>query len=241
MAGLTYSTLVSSIANMLPVAASDAGFVAVLPNIIDDAEQRLYRELDLLHTTERDYSLALTAGSRSFTLPVPSAGEFVVLTEVNVVTPAGTTNPDSGGTRNPLLPVSNEVINTLWPSVAGSTVPQYFSMLDTNTIIVGPWPLAAYQVEVVGTIRPNALSPSVTTSILSVHFPDLLMAASMVFACGYQKNFGSMVDDPKAAVSWETHLQTLMRSAATEEARKVFTSEGWSSQTPAALATPPRT
>jgi hypothetical protein len=226
---------------MLPVAASDAGFVTALPNIIDDAEQRLYRELDLLHTTARDYSLALTAGSRSFTLPVPSTGEFVVLTEVNVVTPAGTVNPDSGGTRNPLVPVSNEVINALWPSVTGSTVPVYFSMLDTDTIIVGPWPAAAYQVEVVGTIRPNALSSSVTTSILSVHFPDLLVAAGMVFATGYQKNFGSMVDDPKAAVSWEAHLQTLIRSAATEEARKIFTSEGWSSQTPATIATPPRT
>ncbi len=237
---LTYSTFVSSIANMLPVATSDAGFQAVLPNLIDDAEQRLYRELDFFHTNTRDNSGAMTAGSRTYTIPQPSSGYFVVVTEINVITPAGTTNPELG-TRNQLLPTSNEMLNVLWPNVTGSTVPTYFSMLNPDAIIVGPWPDAAYQVEVVGEIRPNALSSSNTTTILSVYFPDLLMAAGMVYACGYQKNFGAMVDDPKAASSWESHLQALIRTTDLEESRKVFQAEGWSSQQPSKIVTPPRT
>lgn len=237
---LTYATFVSSIANMMPVAASDPGFQAVLPNIIDDTEQRLYRELNLLWTNTRDNSSAFTAGARTFTIPTPAAGPFIVVSEINAITPAGTTNPESG-TRHSLLPVSNELLNELYPSVAGSTVPQYFSMLDPNRIIVGPWPNAAYQVEIVGEIRPNALSVSNVTTVLSTYFPDLMLAAGMVFAAGYQKNFGAMVDDPKMAITWETHLQTLLKSVTLEEARKVFFGEGWSSEQPSPIATPPRT
>src|SRR5262249_23645221 len=151
---LTYTTFVSSIANMLPVAVSDSGFQAVLPNIIDDSEQRLYRELDLLWTNTRDHSGAFTAGARTFTVPQPSSGLWVVISEINAITPAGTSNPESG-TRNALVPTSNEMLNLMWPSVTGSTIPAYFSMLDPDSILVGPWPDAAYQVEVVGEIRPN--------------------------------------------------------------------------------------
>jgi hypothetical protein len=68
-----------------------------------------------------------------------------------------------------------------------------------------------------------------------------MMAAGMVYACGYHKNFGAMVDDPKAASSWESHLQALIRTTDLEESRKVFQAEGWSSQQPSKIVTPPRT
>lgn len=238
MAGLTYTQYVNSLANLLVVPAADLGFQAVLPNIIDDAEQRIYRELDLLNTSVSATG-TFTAGTRMFNLP-STQGTFVVTEQINVITPAGTTNPESG-TRNQLVPASEEMLNALWPSVAGSTVPQYFAPQEQDRIIVGPWPAAAYTVEVLGTIRPNALSSSNMTTLLSVYFPDLLIAASMIFASGYQKNFGSMVDDPKAAVSWESHFQQLITSAKTEEARKKFTGPGWSSKEPSPIATPPRT
>jgi hypothetical protein len=51
---LTYNTFVTSLANLIVVSPVDVGYVTALPNIIDDAEQRLYRELDLLSTVTRD-------------------------------------------------------------------------------------------------------------------------------------------------------------------------------------------
>lgn len=239
MPGLTYTDFVNDLANLLVVPASDTGFQTVLPNIIDDAEQRLYRELDLIETSVRDSSATLATGTRNFTLPSAS-GTFVVTEELNVITPVGTSNPELG-TRVALVPTSEEMLNMLWPSSTGSTVPQYFAMVNQNLAIVGPWPDAAYNVEAVGTIRPLPLSSSNTTTILSTFFPDLMIAASMVFGAGYQKNFGAAVDDPKAAVTWESHLQMLLKSAATEEARKKFTSTAWSPKDPSPLATPPRT
>jgi len=239
MVGLTYSSFVTNLANLLPVQTTDPGYITVLPDIINDAEQRLYRELDLIDTTVRDSSATFTTLTRNFNLP-GSLGTFIITQEMNVITPSGTTNPELG-TRNALIPTSTEMLNMLWPSVSGSTVPQYFALVDQGLAIVGPWPDAAYTVEVVGTQRPAPLSVSNVTTILSVYFPDLMIAAGMVFAAGYQRNFGAMSDDPKLATTWESHLQTLLKSAATEEARKKFTSQGWSSEDPAPLATPPRT
>lgn len=236
---LTYATYVNSLANLLVVPAADPGFTTDLPNIIDDAELRIYRELDLLDTTTRNSSAALSAGSRNFTLPTVN-GTPVITDEVNVITPAGTTDPELG-TRNALVPTSEEMLNSLWPSVAGSTVPQYFAMLSQGAIIVGPWPNAAYQVEWVGTFRPAPLSVTNTTTLLSVYFPDLFLAASMVRAAGYQKNYGQGVDDPKMAVTWESHYQSLKSAADVEENRKKFEGPGWSSKNPSPIVTPPRT
>lgn len=237
MTVLTYSDTVSTIANLLVVQTSDADFLQVLPSIINDAELRTYRDLDLLNTSTRS-TTTLTAGNRNLTLPSYN-GTVVVCDEINVITPVST-QPDSG-TRNQLVPASDELLNALWPSVTGSTVPQYWAMVNQETVILGPWPDAAYTVEVVHTIRPNQLSSTNTTTLLSVYFPDLFIAACMVFGAGYQKNFGATVDDPKAALTWESHYQTLLQGAKVEEARKTFTSQGWSDKQPAPLATPPRT
>lgn len=236
---LTYTTYVNSLVNLMPAPSSgDPPFATDLPNIIDDAEQRLYRELDLLNTYVTDSSSAFTTGTRAFNLPT-SVGTYVVTDRINVITPAGQTNPDLG-TRNPLTPCSKEVLDFLWPSSAGSSVPVYFAMRTQGQILVGPYPDAAYTVEVGGTQRPAPLSTTNVTTLLSVYFPDLFIAASMVRVAGLMKNYGIAVDDPQQGVSWETHYKTLFQSAATEEARKKFTAAGWSPKQPAPLATPPR-
>jgi hypothetical protein len=233
---LTYSSWVNSIATLASIPTGDTNFQTMLPNAIDDAELRLYRDLDLLNTVVRDSSSAFTTSTRTFNLP-SSIGTFVVTDQLNVITPAGTSNPESG-TRNPLTPSSKEMLDAMWPSSSGSTVPTYFAMVSQSTVIVGPWPDQAYQVEVVGTIRPQALSSTNTTTLLSVYFPDLFVAASMVFTAGYMKNFGAAVDDPKSGVTWEQHYGQLLASAKMEEQRKKFASEAWSDKTPAAAGAP---
>lgn len=236
---LNYSTYVTSLANLIPTLTTDTGFQTVLPNVIDDAEQRIYRELDLLQTITADSSATLTAGMRTFNLPT-SIGTFVVTERINVITPATTTTPNLG-TRNPLVPCSPELLDFMWPSTTGSTVPSYFAMIQQGMIIVGPWPDQNYTVEVIGTQRPVPLSSSNVTTFLSVNLPDLFLAGSMVFVASYMKNFGAAVDDPKMATTWESHFQELLKSAATEEARKKFTQAGWSPMNPAPNVTPPRT
>lgn len=236
---LTYNTFTTSLANFLVVPITQPEFIAAIPNIIDDAEQRIYRELDLLNTVVRDASAALTGGSRNFSLPT-SIGVYVVVDEINVISPAGTTNPDSG-TRHPLLPASKEMLDVMYPSATPGALPQYFGMITQSSIIVGPWPDGNYQVEVVGTQRPAPLSSTNQTTLLSVYLTDVFLNAALVMGAAYLKDFGAATDDPKSGMTWETKYQLALKSAATEEARKKFTTEGWSSKEPAPTATPPRT
>lgn len=236
---LNWTSYVVSLGNFLVISTTNADFTSALPNIIDDAEQRIYRELDLLNTVVKDSSAAFSTGTRSFNLPAAN-GTFYVVNSIYAITPAGQTTADLG-TRNSLLPTSRDYLDFTYPSSSGSTVPAYFAMTTQTSFIVGPWPDAAYQMEVVGTIRPNPISSSNLTTLLSVYLPDLFLAASLVAGSAWQQNFGQQADNPQMAESWEAHYQLLLRSAQTEEARKKFTSQGWSSKQPADIATPPRT
>lgn len=212
---MVYSDYVAALANLLEISAADADFLAILPRCIDDAEQRLYRELNLVANTTRNSSFAMTANNRNLTIPIPT---FVWISNINAITPAGTTNPDSG-TRYALTRVSWDYLDAVYGSSTGS-LPKYYALQDSATIAFGPKPDAAYQVEIIGAIRPAPISASNTATTLSTYFPDLFIAASMIFLSAYIQNFGAAVDDPKMAMTWEQHYSALMGSAQTEEARK---------------------
>ena len=234
---LTYSTYVTELSTMLVIPSTNTDFQNILPGCIDYAEQRLYRELNLLATVIRDASQALTPSSRDFTLPT-AQGAFIVVNGINAITPAGST--PANGTRNRLVPLSLDTLDTIWPSSVGSGLPTGFAMVTQTSIVVGPWPDAAYAMEVVGTTRPTPLSATNTVTFLSANLPDLFLAASMVFMSGYSKNFGAQSDDPQMGTSWESQYQLLKASADTEEARKRFMGSAWSSLTQSDQAQPPR-
>lgn len=230
---LTYTTFVNQIANLMVQDSTGTEFTTMLPGMIDYAEQRIYRELDLLSTIVRDSSASLTTNSRDFTLPT-TLGRFVTVDGINVITPANTA-ADSG-TRNPLLAVARDYLDHVWGSVSGATVPEYFSMITDQTIIVGPWSDNTYRVEIVGTIRPTTLSSVNTTTFLTNYLPDLFIAAAMVFGSGYMRNFGAQSDNPQMAASWESQYQALKASALQEELRRKFAGLGWTSQSEMAPA-----
>ena len=65
----TYATYTAALAELMVMPSTDPNFVAIEPSIIDYAEQRIYRELDLLGTNITDSTATLTASNRNFTLP----------------------------------------------------------------------------------------------------------------------------------------------------------------------------
>jgi len=234
--GLTYSTYKTQIATLAVVSETDVNFLTILPQAITYAENRIYRDLDLLSTVTPNTSYSLAAGNRNLTVP---ASAFITIQEVNVILPAGTSNPELG-TRVPLLPVTKEYLNTIYTSLSGASTPQYFAMIDQSNMIVGPWPDNNYTVEILGTIRPASLSTLNTETFISLYLPDLFIMASMIYVSGYQRNFGRQSDDPAMAQSYESQYQTLLGPAVVEEARKKFQSGAWSSMSPAVAATPSR-
>lgn len=232
---LTYTTYVETIANLMGTATTQTNFVQVLPSIIDYAEQRIYRELDLLSATVRDRSGVLTPNSRTFTLPT-AQGRFVVVNSISVLNGAGARIAQ-------LQPVSVEFLDAAYPSetsTAASAYPSYFAMMSDQTAIMAPSPGAAWGTEVIGEIRPTPLSSTNTTTYLTTYIPDLFVSASMIFASGFQKNFSAASDTPQSAVSWETQYKTQFQSASIEEHRKRFQAASWTSKAPSPIAVPQR-
>jgi len=234
---LNYSDFVATIANETVITATDPNFVQILPQAIAYAEDRIYRELDLLSTVVRDSS-ALTSGNRNYTLP-QNNGRFVVTNAFNLITPAATTIPDNG-TRTQMIPVSRDFLDAVYGSSTGAGQPTYYAPITDQDWIVGPWPDAAYTIEVVGTIQPTPLSASNTTTYLTLYLSDLFVAAAMIFMSGYQQNFGAQADNPQMATSWSSEYDKLFASANVVEQRKKYAAGGWGSLSPTPVATPSR-
>ena len=235
--GLNYTQYVSQIATMAVVEATDPAFVSILPQMITYAENRIYRDLDFLYTST-SITAPMTTGNRQISIPM---GALVVSEQINVITPAGVTDPELG-TRNPLLPTTKEFLDAVYGSGATASrgLPQYFVPFNDDLFLVGPFPDQNYTVEIVGTFRPASLSASNPTTFISEYLPDVMIMASMVYVSAYQRNFGRQSDDPQMAQSYEGQYQTLLKGAAVEEARKKFEAAGWSSQSPAPVASPTR-
>lgn len=228
---------IDQIATMGAVASvTDPNYVEILPAMITYAENRIYRELNFLQTSIAITGYQFTPGSRSITLP---EGTLVVSEQINVITPAGTSNPASG-TRTPLLPTTKEYLDAVYGASTYTGVPKYFVPFNDNLFLVGPFPDDDYYVEVVGTYRPDSLSATNTTTFISLYLPDLFIMASMIYLSAFQRNFGKMADSPDMSMSYEQQYQLLKQGAAVEEARKTFEASGWSSQAPSPVATPTR-
>lgn len=221
---------------------TDPNWLQELPSVIDYAEQRIYREMDLLNERVIDQSGILIAGQRAFNLPT-TIGNWVLCEYINVITPAGLA--PSVGTRNALVPVSRAYMDYSWPSNSSfQALPQVWVPVQqtptTFTVNLGPTPDQAYNIEVIGLQRPTPLSATNQTTFLSNVLPDLFFTATMIAASAYMRDFGQQSDNPQMAQSWEAQYQTLLKSAMHEEARKMYRSGGWTAQQSTPVEAPPR-
>lgn len=242
---LNYTTWFNSIFNTVAAfstgngsSATDPIWAQEIPNLIDYAEQRIFRDLDLLATRVTDQSAVLTPNGRVFTLPT-TIGTFIVPEYFNVILPASANFVT--GVRVPLVPVSRAYMDFAWPSASSGTgPPQVYAPRDNASIFLGPTPDQAYPIEVTGTQRPIPLSASNSSTFLTTQLPDLWFCATMVKASAFMRDFGQQADNPAMSVSWEGQYQGLLKSADTEEAKKFLRSAGWTAQGVRAVSAPQR-
>src|SRR5262245_37339966 len=104
----TYNDWLNQLLTTCVVSQSDPNYATtwqlMLPNFIDYAEQRIYRKLDLRDTRISSYLGLVLAGNQLMVLPTDT-GTFVVVDQINVVTPVGATAFSA-----------NRVFNTLQPT-----------------------------------------------------------------------------------------------------------------------------
>lgn len=249
---LTYNGYVSQVATMAVVETTtvsgvvqgvDASFNSIIPQMLNYAELRIQRDLDLLPSqTSRSYTL--TAGNNQLQIDVD---DFVTLQTLQI---------DSSGNLFTLLPVTKEYLQNVFGSSGTQGRPVYFAMYggdlatggnSYNNILVGPYPDAPYSVTITGTVRLPTLyqyaAPGIAsteTTFISTYLPDLLLQASMIYIAQYQRNFGQASNDPAMGPTYELQYQNLLKTAIVEEARKKYSASAWSSMSPALAATPTR-
>lgn len=246
--GLSYNGTVSGttsyitqISTLAVVEATNSAFLAILPQMLTYAENRIYRDIDFLSTqVVRTYTLS--SGTNVLTIP---ASDFITVQTLNI-------NYASNAYR-PLIPTTKEFIRNVYGDPAAAGVPMYFAMYGgdlatygttSDNILVGPTPNASFTMQVSGTVRPPSLGDgtngTVTSTFVSLYLPDLLIMASMIYISAYQRNFGRANDDPQMAVTYESQYNALLKGAVVEEARKKFQAAGWTAYSPSQVATPTR-
>jgi hypothetical protein len=221
--------------------ATDPNLTALMPQMLNYAELRIQRDLDLLPLQTDNSTYSLTAGNNVLSL---SVNDFVTVQNIAVL---------SGTQRTTLTPVTKEYLQAVFDDTSFTAAPQYFAPYggdaatggDTSlNFLVGPAPDQSYQLLITGTTRApslfkyanTVLAPTATTFI-SAFLPDLLLMASMVFISAYQRNFSASADDPNMAINYEKTYQTLLKGAMGEELRKRFRASAWSSEAPSPAAT----
>lgn len=237
-----------------------AAFNALVPRFIEWAELRLYRDadLDFLATRISDHSQTTKPAVRSVAIP----SKFIVIEQVTLITPANVAPAD--GTRVPLLRASRPYCDLIWPTESKTKAPAPFetywclpSMYEAagsgatadekvalpSSILIAPTVDGEYLVEYFGTYRPPSLSKDNSTTFLTQYLPDLFLAASVVVAAGYQRDFGAdgNQQDPSLASYWEREYQAAKMGAAVEEARRAARSVGWGPYAPSTMANISRT
>lgn len=230
---ITYDTLNLSLQNLLVDQGPSTNYTQILPQAISYAENRLYRELDLLSTRIVDNtSVTLVAGTRTATLPA----NFQIVEGISIFTPLG--QAISSSTRNVLERTTIDFLDFFYGNESTTAQPEYFAMLTDTTIVFGASPNAAYRIEIIGTGQPTAMSSSNQTSYLGNNFQDLLIAACMIFMTGWQKDYGAQTDDSGSSQSWTTQYNALLPSAIEQTNRQKSQSPNWAPFAPTPLSTP---
>lgn len=225
----------------IPLNQEDENWRRITPLMFTYAENRIYRDLDFLATTTETTGTLI-----NFSREIPLPAKVLVLRSLNVLTPFETPTWDRPLKRNPLERVSPEALDLFWPQAGGDPlwppsglatgmpqdpyygVPKKYTVIGQTVDTLGsshivrfmPVPDKAYQVEFLGVIRPEPLSPLNPQTFLSINYADLLCAACMVFIAGYQRDFGAQADDPAKAMSWNAQY-TELRNGVMQEAMRV--------------------
>ncbi len=230
------------------VYSGDANFNIAVPSMLNYAELRVARDLDLL-PSQASNTYTLTAGSNTLSIPID---DFVTLQTFEVTQTNGATVVNG----TPLLPVSKEFIQNVYAGAASAGTPQYFAMVGDNfgngantynNVLLGPTPNFAYTVRVNGTIRMPSLykfavagNADTKYTFISSYYPDMLVMASMIYMSAYQRNFSATSDSPDMGATYEKQYLALKATALMEENRKTFHGSGWSSYSTPVSATPTR-
>jgi len=188
---LTYSQLVTQIRNYTEVDSNGLSDSTV-SNIVQDTENRIYRELNI--DAFRVYASAVAVAGTS-TISVPSG-----LRNIRYVTLI-----DSAGESANLLQKDSSYLAEYNPT-AGTTAlwdePKYWANFNATTWFVAPTPNTTYTINIAYYAQPTSItsgSSTTSTTYISTYAQDLLLYGSLSEAYKYLKGPDNMIQQYEQA------------------------------------------
>lgn len=191
---MNYATLVTLIQQYCE--STESSFVANIPTFVQLAEERVYNSVQI-PAIRRNQIGTLSINNKYLTLPSDWLATFSL----------ATIDPDTGA-QEFLLDKDVNFIRQSYPSPDDVGVPKYYAIFDDNTLILGPTPDYAYQVEMHYYYYPQSIVTA-GTSWLGDNYENILLYGSLREAYTYLKGEADMMANYEQ--KYQEAVQQLMR------------------------------
>ena len=175
---MNYATLTTLVQQYCE--STETSFVANIPTFVGLAEERIYNSVQI-PAIRRNQIGTLSINNKYLTLPSDWLATFS-LTVIDPVTNA----------QEFLLDKDVNFIRQSYPDPDDTGIPKYYAIFDDNTLILGPTPNAAYQVEMHYYYLPQSIVTA-GTSWLGDNFETVLLYGTLREAYTYLKGEADMM------------------------------------------------
>jgi len=191
---MNYATLTTLIQQYCE--STEQTFVDNIPTFVQLAEERVYNAVQI-PAIRRNQIGTLSVNNKYLTLP----SDWLATFSLAVINP--TTSEQEF-----MLDKDVNFIRQSYPSPTDTGTPKYYAIFDDNTLILGPTPDAAYQVEMHYYYYPESIVTA-GTSWLGDNYENILLYGSLREAYTYLKGEADMMANYEA--KYQEAVQQLMR------------------------------
>ena len=157
---------------------TETNFVAAIPTFIKQAEQRIYRSVNL-PVNRKNMAGTMTDGNAYLAMP----SDFLFPLSLTIT---------SSSNQIFLLNKDANFIRSTYPNAATKGTPKYYGTFASDTFIIGPTPDANYVTELHYYYMPDSIVSS-TTSWLGTNADTVLLYGSLIEAYTYMKGDADMM------------------------------------------------
>ena len=184
---MTYAELVAAIKDYAN--NTETAFVAAIPTFVKQAEQRIYRSVNL-PVNRKNVAGTLTDGNQYLTMPT----DFLFPLSLSIT---------SSSNQIFLLNKDANFIRSTYPNASTKGTPKYYATFASDTFIIGPTPDANYVTELHYYYQPASIVDT-SPSWLGTNADTALLYGSLLEAYTYMKG------DPDMMQLYEKRYQEAM-------------------------------
>jgi len=173
---MNYTELTAAIKDYTNNTGTD--FVAAIPTFVKQAEQRIYRAVNL-PVNRKNVSGSMTDGNAYLAMPT----DFLFPLSLSIT---------SSSNQIFLLNKDSNFIRSTYPNASTKGTPKYYGIFASDTFIIGPTPDSNYTTELHYYYQPNSIVTD-STSWLGTNADTVLLYGSLVEAYVYMKGEPDMI------------------------------------------------